>query len=239
MSRKKHDTAAGLKADLHLHTCEGPREAFLSYDSFQIIDTAMQQGYDVCAITNHDTVTWSSYLSDYARERGILLIPGIEITLDRKHILAYSTEPESLCRSTLEGLHEANDRNTLYIAPHPFFPGPSSLGSKLFAWRTLFDAVEVCHLYLSFLNFNQKAIAAAGTLGLPLVGTSDAHTMQQLGTTYARIFAEKDPASLIEAVKAGAVDVVTEPLSPARMAGIVLELCGRAVVYKLRTGKTR
>src|SRR5438034_8390327 len=79
-----------LRADLHLHTRE--RESFITYDARELIDGAEHAGFQVLSITNHDTVTFSADLEAYARERGILLIPGVEATIEGKHVLLYRSE---------------------------------------------------------------------------------------------------------------------------------------------------
>ncbi len=78
-----------LKADLHLHTSEGP-ERFVRPDARTLIDRAAQEGYRVLAITNHNTLTYSEAVKTYAWERGILLIPGVEATVEGKHVLLYN-----------------------------------------------------------------------------------------------------------------------------------------------------
>lgn len=77
----------GLKADLHPHTREG--EAFIAWQARDLIDRAAREGFQVLSITNHDRLTFSQELAAYARERGILLIPGVEATLEGRHVLLY------------------------------------------------------------------------------------------------------------------------------------------------------
>ena len=80
-----------LKCDLHLHTKEDPRHQ-LSYTAKELIDAAAGHGYDVLSITNHNIVTYDSELADYAADRGILLIPGVEATVMGKHVLIYGMD---------------------------------------------------------------------------------------------------------------------------------------------------
>ncbi|MCK4425857.1 MAG: PHP domain-containing protein, partial [Deltaproteobacteria bacterium] len=69
-----------LKTDLHIHTSEDPEDLIL-YSATELIDMAHRLAYAVLAITNHSCVTYSEYLRDYARERGIVLIPCMEATI--------------------------------------------------------------------------------------------------------------------------------------------------------------
>jgi hypothetical protein len=230
---RKHNR---LKADLHLHTCEGFKEPFINHSALELIDAAMEAGYEVLSITNHDTVTYNNYLKDYARERGILLIPGIELTLKRKHVLIYNVK-ETLLNfiNDLDDIKETRDRNNLVIAPHPFFPASCALGRQFVKKHSLFDAVELSHYYTSYINFNRKAVDMAEKFNLPMLGTSDCHALCQLNTTYSYIYAEKDTEAVFNAIKKGAVNIVTNPLSVLEAGMIFQELFLRGSVNKIRT----
>ena len=75
-----------MKADFHLHTREDPLDPIL-HDARKLIDRAQEKGFEVLAITNHESITYSDDLQDYARERGILLLPGMEATIEGRHVL--------------------------------------------------------------------------------------------------------------------------------------------------------
>ena len=79
-----------LKADLHLHTREG--DAFIAYDARALIDRAAREGYRVIAVTNHDQLTFSRRLAEYAGERGVVLVPGVEATIEGCHVLVYNLD---------------------------------------------------------------------------------------------------------------------------------------------------
>jgi predicted metal-dependent phosphoesterase TrpH len=212
-----------LKTDLHLHTGENPIEK-LDYSAFDLIDEAHRRGFHVLSITNHEAVTFTGYLKDYAREKDILLIPGIELSVCDKHILIYNIDISKNCPRTFEDLGRLRDRNTLVIAPHPYYPWSHSLFGKLFEWIHVFDAIEYCHFYLRKVNFNTKAVAAARRFGLPLVGTSDAHMLSQLNTTYSYVEAEKETEAVFEAIRKHRVELVTSPLPVTEAAAIGKEL---------------
>src|SRR5688572_258870 len=118
-----------LKADLHLHTRE--REEFITYNAWGLIDRAASYGFQVLRITNHDTVTFSAELQGYARERGILLIPGVEATVEGKHVLLYNIDvpPERI--RTFADLRRLRRPEWLVVAPHPFFPASYALRKRL------------------------------------------------------------------------------------------------------------
>lgn len=211
-----------LKADLHLHTSEDPKER-IGYDARELIELAHQRGFDVLSITHHDRVFHDDELVAYARERGILLIPGMEATIEGKHVLLLNVHHQDEFKD-FEDIRRIRKEDTLVIAPHPYFPSMSSLHSKLDSFIDLFDGIEYCHFYFKGINFNKKAVERAYTEGLPLIGTSDAHLRWQLGTTYSLIEAEKEVKSIIGAIRAKRVEVITKPLSIHRLPQIGLKL---------------
>jgi predicted metal-dependent phosphoesterase TrpH len=218
-----------LKADLHIHTCEGP-EGIVRWTPREVIDLAAQAGYRILSFTDHDTRTYDSSLAAYALERGIVLIPGVEATVERRHVLLYNF-PHSL-----DGLRTWGDirrrkrPDSLVMAPHPFFPGPTSLRQRLAEHLDLFDAVEYCHYRTVWLDYNRAVFPLALANGLPLVGTSDAHLPCQFGTTYSLIEAEPTLEGVLSGIRAGRVRVVSRPLRASEMLAVGLVLTGGSVL---------
>jgi len=202
-----------LKVDFHTHTCDDPKD-YIDFSAEQLIDRTAERGLDALAITNHNVITFSRELEDYAAGRGVLLIPGVELTLSNKHVIVLNPDIRKA-----EGFRSLGDlaavRNAggLIIAPHPFYPGSRCLRSKLEAYIDFFDAVEFSFFYSGFINPNKKAVRIAGATGKPLVGSSDCHNIWQVGFTYSLVQAEKTIPSLLQAVKEGRVEVATTPLS--------------------------
>ncbi len=207
-----------LKADLHLHTAEDPLD-HVRYTAKELITKAADDGFDVISITNHNRLTFNQDLASYARERGILLIPGVEMTIRRRHVLVLNPPPHKTC-SDFSSLSKLCRLETLIVAPHPYFPGTYSLNGYLLKHLNLFDALEYCHFYSPMINFNQKALAVCRSLEFPLVGNSDAHFLSQLGTTYSLIYAEKNLESIFTAIRRNRVEVVTRPLKTLEMGSI-------------------
>jgi predicted metal-dependent phosphoesterase TrpH len=207
-----------LKADLHLHTAEDPLDR-VRYTAKELISKAADERFDVISITNHHQMTFNQELLSYAQERGILLIPGMEMTIRRRHVLLLNPPSGKTC-SDFSSLSKLRRPETLIIAPHPYFPGMYSLNGYLLEHLTLFDALEFCHFYSPMINFNQKALEVSEFYGFPLVGNSDAHFLSQLGTTYSLIYAEKNLESIFSAIRRNKVEVVTRPLKPLEMGSI-------------------
>ncbi len=200
-----------LKADLHIHTSEDPEDT-IRYSATDLIDRAREYGYSVLAITNHNSCLYNRYLRDYARERGIVLIPGMEATIQGRHVLLLNFDFSRINPARLEELYGLKDQDNLIIAPHPYFPSTVALRALFRKNIRLFDAVELSHHYCPRLDFNKKALRLARQHGLPVVGTSDAHQRCQFNTTYSLIEAYPDTETIIDAIKKGKVKVVTKPL---------------------------
>jgi len=200
-----------LKADLHIHTGEDPEDK-IEYTAKELIDEAWSQKFDVLAITNHNLITYDDYLKKYALDRGILLIPGIELKIEGKHIILLNVNNVEKEIRTVEELEYYKNENSLIIAPHPYFPMFASLKAKLDQYIHIFDAVEYTHFYFKRINFNKKAERKAREYNLPLLGVSDAHLLGQFGLTYSLIEAEKTPKSIIKAIKENKVEIVTRPI---------------------------
>lgn len=224
-----------LKADLHLHTREG--EAFISYTAPVLIDRAAAQGFQVLAITNHDTLTMSPRLADYARRRGILLIPGAEATIEGRHVLLYNFDVPVSAIGTFERLRRFKGPDWLVVAAHPFFPAPISLGRRLREEIDVFDAIELSHYYTPAVDFNRKAVALAQETGLPLLGCSDSHFTRQLGTTYSLVDAEPTVDCVVEAIRRGRVRVVSHPLRLHAMVSIGAQLVVGELRHRARRRK--
>jgi predicted metal-dependent phosphoesterase TrpH len=165
-------------------------------------------------------MTFDRNLSSYAKGKGILLIPGVEMTIRRRHVLVLNPPPHKTCLD-FSSLSELRRPETLIIAPHPYFPGTYSLNGHLLKHLNLFDALEYCHFYSPMINFNQKAVEVSRSFGLPLIGNSDAHFLSQLGATYSLISAEKSLESVFAAIRQNKVKVVSRPLNHLEMGSIV------------------
>ncbi|MBZ0254044.1 MAG: PHP domain-containing protein, partial [Candidatus Methylomirabilis sp.] len=205
-----------LKAEFHLHTSDDPRDVIL-YSAREIVERAIRREYGVLAITNHDAMTVTDDLVEYAAERGLILLRGAEATIGGGHVLLYKsrwTREDFHGRfRTFDDVRAFRGPDTLVIAAHPYYPNDAALGEKLEANIDCFDAVEYSHFYSRLHNFNKRAVAVARRHGLPLVGTSDCHFSIQFESTYSLLEAEPTPTGVFEAVKAGRVRIVTRPAS--------------------------
>src|SRR6185295_9810197 len=75
-----------LKVDLHIHTSDDPVDR-IPHTTTDLIDRAAELGYDAVAVTLHERQLDLGPFESYAAERGIVLIRGVERTVEGKHVL--------------------------------------------------------------------------------------------------------------------------------------------------------
>ena len=215
-----------LKVELHSHTADDPHDS-IPHSATDLIDEAVALGYDALAITLHDRQLEINELRPYAAERGLVLIPGIERTIQGKHVLLLNYETGAEDVRTFADLARLKQRGRgLVVAPHPFFPSQSCLWTSLDRYKELFDAVECNAMFTRLADFNRPARRWARREGKPLVGNGDIHRLRQLGTTYSLVDADREPDAICEAIAAGRVSVVARPHSWREAVRIMSDLFG-------------
>jgi len=216
-----------LKVELHTHTADDPVDP-IPYTTCELIDRAAALGYDALAVTLHDRELNLDPWKVYAETRGIVLIHGIERTIKGRHVLLLNfPRGTAECVTTFEDLARLKRAASgLVVAPHPFFPGTTSLWSRLEQHAQLFDAVERNAMFVHGLDFNRAAERWARHHGKPMVGNGDVHRLAQLGTTYSLVDeTRRHPDAICGAIAAGRVSVISRPLWPhtaARILGSML-----------------
>ena len=202
-----------LKVDLHTHTADDPSDR-IPYQTHELIDRAAELGFDALALTLHDKQLDTAPYRAFAAARGIVLVPGIERTIEGRHVLLlnYSRASESVDSFADLARLKQHERG-LVIAPHPFFPARSALRGCLTKHAGLFDAVEWNAMFTPYVNFNVFAERWAHRHRKPMVGNGDVHRLEQLGTTYSLVDAEPNADAICAAIAAGRVQVVARPLS--------------------------
>ncbi len=202
-----------LKVDLHIHTADDPLDR-LRHTGFEVVDRAVELGFDAIAITLHDKQWTDPRLTDYACECGLTLIPGVERSIEGKHVLLLNFPAEAERVRSFDELERLKARAAgLVVAPHPFFPGTSCVGGLLHRRAGLFDAVEYSYFHTTWADFNRRAVRWARAHGKPMVGNSDLHDIRQLGRTFSEVHAsERDADGICDAIRRGEVAVRTSPV---------------------------
>jgi hypothetical protein len=145
----------------------------------------------------------------------VVLIAGDDRTLEGRHdlLLNFSPAAETLGSFVVLAALRRAVPDGLVVAPHPYFPHPCCLRGRLDEHAGLFDAVECNAMFTASLDFNARARRWAAAHGKPMVGNGDVHRLAQLGTTYSLVDAEPHPTSICRAIRAGRVEVISQPLS--------------------------
>jgi predicted metal-dependent phosphoesterase TrpH len=213
-----------IKVDFHTHTADDPLDD-IPHTTTALIDRAAALGYGALAITLHERQLDVSGLAAYAADRGVVLIPGIEQTIEGKHVLLINFRRGAEDVRTFADLARLKAREPgLVIAPHAFYPAPSCLRGRLARHGDLFDAVEHNAMFTASLDFNARAVAWARAHGKPIVGNGDVHRLRQLGTTWSLVDAAPDADAICAAVAEGRVQLCAAPLTWREAAGIMVDL---------------
>jgi predicted metal-dependent phosphoesterase TrpH len=226
-----------LKVELHAHTDEDPADR-ITHSTRDLIDRAADLEYDALAVTLHDRYFDPAPHAAHARLRGILLLSGIERTIQGKHVLLINFPAEVARVDTFADVRALKARtNGLVVAPHPFYPVPSALRNGLDREVSLVDAVEVNAMFTAAIDFNAAAVAWALANRKPLVGNTDLHLLEQMGTTYSLVDADRDADAICRAIRAGRVDVRREALSIVRAGTIFAKMCWGGFVGRYGPGR--
>jgi predicted metal-dependent phosphoesterase TrpH len=203
-----------FRIELHSH-CQGdPVDSHLNHTLFQHIDRAKEVGLNAIAVTWHRGICDDPEAIAYARDRGILFIPGMEADMEGQHHLvilnlAEGDLPGTPTWAQLRSLRKRKPE-VLVMAPHPFYPHPTCLGRRMTEHADCIDIVEWCAIHINWLpgrvNPNLRAARWAQKHGKPLVACSDAHTLRDIGSNASTVEADEfSIASIFSAIRAGHV----------------------------------
>lgn len=185
-----------VKASLHIHTKEDVRDGhFIKYNIYKLINKARSFDFKVIAITGHEKYLFTEDHFNYAEKKGILLIPGIELSLDNiffkcSHIIVLNCKKEVEKIKTIAELKKYKTKHPeiFIFPPHPNYGFFESIGiQKLIENISLFDAIEHSWFYSKQFNWNKDVKKIARAYNLPFIATSDAHTLEYLNTDYLMI----------------------------------------------------
>ncbi|NLL95098.1 MAG: CehA/McbA family metallohydrolase [Thermoplasmatales archaeon] len=160
-----------MKADLHIHSTRSDGKA----TPREIVERAIELGLGCIAIMDHNTI--QGYL-DVKDEDRIIIVPGIEITSDAGHILAYGVTEDipsmMSVKDTVDAIHAAGG--------YAFVAHPHRIWSGLKEKDIIdgFDGIEGLNRRSSPAA-NRKAMKIAERKGLPVSAGSDAHSLSSIG----------------------------------------------------------
>ena len=203
-----------IKVELHAHTSDDPGDR-IPHDTRALLEHAAQFGYGALAVTLHNRWFDPAPFHDRAAALGLVLLSGVEKTIDGKHVLLINAPHEAGDVRSFDDVRRLKRQapGTLVIAPHPFYPISTALGTRLDDLVDVVDALEVNAMYTRGLDFNRRARAWAAAHGKPLVGNTDLHRLDQIGMTWSDVDAPAEADAICAAIRAGRVQVRTRPLS--------------------------
>ena len=222
-----------LFIDLHAHT-------FRSGDSMMTIEdlalAAKSTGLHGFAITDHNSVEEVKGLKGKYRleDKGLLIVPGLEVTTAAGHILAYGdVGPIPTGMPTEEAVDRVISAGGVPVAAHPFRLS-TGIGEAVVR-RCRFQAMEVFN-GRTREGANMKALALAKELKLPMTGGSDAHFPEQVGEVVT-VFPDDatDIEAVLKAIKGG--DCKPEGRQPTT--GRVVQMAGSNTIKWLKRGMRR
>jgi predicted metal-dependent phosphoesterase TrpH len=160
--------------DLHVHT-KYSRDAHCSPED--LAKHLQQHGFSGMAITDHNTTkgAFRKYkLIDF------LIIPGIEISTERGHLLGIGIQTPITSTKAAEAVDDIHDAGGVAILPHPgrLFSGAMRRYDSL-----KIDAIEIMN-GRSFPAQNRMAAAISHQLDRGTTGGSDAHFLWEVGSAY-------------------------------------------------------
>jgi hypothetical protein len=168
---------------------------------------AQSRGLDAICLTDHGTNRIQTKAARLSQVYGLPIFVGVEISTQQGDILVYGLEsiPERTF-SAQDLLAYVQEYNAIAVAAHPFRRRVNSLGSLL---RTIegLGGVEAFNGNTDY-EHNLLAYHIGQERGLPCLGGSDAHAVEQVGR-FATHFPDgiKNIQDLIHAIR-------TEPLFP-------------------------
>ena len=226
---------------MHLHSGDDPRDR-IRYSTEELFATAAARGLHVVSLTLHDGWSYSEALAECAAGYGLLLIPGIEKTIEGRHVLIYNADADANGVETFADLRAYRRPEMLVMAPHPFFPAKTCLREKLLEHLDLFDAIEFAWFYHPTLNWNRMAERVAAEHHLPLVVTSDSHTLDRVGRLYSTVEGPRTVENILQCIRQDRLGLHTGPVSLPRLGAAtmarVVKYAGRAA-WEWGNGKGR
>jgi len=173
------------RADVHMHTRASDGLATVQ----QVLDYIEDWGgLDVIAITDHDVLDASLWAYSHRGRYSFDIIPGVEVTAREGHVVAlWVTQPIPKRMSVKETAAAIHEQGGVAILAHPGEPciaGRHMLRyfrhpEVLLEWDI--DVVEMYNAGSITPGNNVLARRLCRQLPLPVVGNSDAHTLNAIG----------------------------------------------------------
>ncbi len=215
-----------LKVQFHVHTAQDPIDR-PAHTAEQMLDMAAAKNYDVVSITHHDRFFFNEEIKEYAEKLGILLVPGIEKTISRRHVLIINATKDAEKINNFYDLSKYRKLHPdcLVIAAHPYYPRGFCLQEKLLENINLFDAIEYSWFFTEKMNmFNKKAEEVAKLHRKALIGTSDNHILPYFDQNFSLVYAEKNWSAIREAILTNKCEIKPTPLTNSQFLKLTMQM---------------
>lgn len=192
-----------MQIDMHVHSN-------ISFDSKIKIGILLKKikflGLDGFAITDHDSLEGIPKAKELAKNYGVKVFSGIEVTTRKGHVLVYGVEENPpFKRSVEETLDWVRDHDGAAVCAHPYKVASPSLRDDVYKHK--FDAIEINSM--CSLSQNKAAEIASYAMNLSLIGGSDAHFMDSVGKISTNFYDEiTNEADLVKAIRSGRCEVM-------------------------------
>ena len=200
--------------DLHIHEAGHSADSKLNIED--LIRDAKAVGLDGVCITDHDDLGLRPIAEELSVKYDMTIIVGVEIYTTDGDLLCYGIDEMPKQRlSARETIEYVHGRGGVCIAAHPY--RHNNRGVKDLISELDLDAIEAFNGRTD-LKSNEKALKLARLKGIPVTGSSDAHSIGEIGN-YATEF-EQDiycEADFISAIK-------SELFKPVSLAGLTTEM---------------
>jgi len=167
-----------MRYDLHVHT---HNSACSVLKPEALLKIAKRVKLDGIAIADHNTIKGGVEVSKANKDKDFEVIPGIEVSTDRGHVLGLYINEEIKSRNFFDVSDAIKKQGGIVIIAHPFRLIPK-LRSKLKGVdvKKYLDAMECYNARTSYFG-NKNAIKFAEKFNLAKTGGSDAHFSFEIG----------------------------------------------------------
>ena len=191
-----------LKADLHIHTrysmdCDTPLE--------KIINRCLQVGINCIAIADHDTIEGALEMQKIAPFP--VIVAGEILTPQGEIMGMFLKERVPIGLPIEEAISHIKAQGALVCLPHPFdtFRGLRIDISRLEELADRIDIIEVFNARSPFSRPVTRAQLFARKYDIPQTAGSDAHTINEIGSTYLEMPEFNGSDDFLQALRKGRI----------------------------------
>ncbi|MBI4651941.1 PHP domain-containing protein [Candidatus Desantisbacteria bacterium] len=173
-----------MKIDMHVHSIYSGDSTL---EPREMIKKAKEIGLDAICITDHHSFIASQFVEDVARKENFKIFRGAEYHSEWGHVLIYGVYDDNFNSGRYLPIQEIIDKiqkeGGVVVPSHPYHRGYSRyLGDNIFKLKNLY-AMETYNARRTDEE-NNLAQKASVMLKLPGIGSSDAHSVEELGRAY-------------------------------------------------------